>query len=457
MKSKKFLLLLPAMLLPLMAGCSNEDAGKTKVTFWHTMGANLRGVLDRMIEQFNAENPDIKIEHESQGGYDDLYEKLSSAIPAGTTPVMAYCYPDHVADYNNSNIVIDVTSYINDPELGFTEEEGPISDFIDAYWQEGKEYLQEGIYSVPYAKSTEIMFYNKKVFDENNWTVPTSWEDLEVLMGQMKAKYPDTIPLGYDSDANMFITFCEQYGIPYTSLDKTNGVGKADFNNAAAKKMMAKLKEWYDAGYLATQGTSSGSYTSTLFTEGSLLMTIGSTGGTSYNYAESLQIGIAELPSPSTDASKRYNFFEGTNVQPLANANNNHIIMQGPSICFFKRATQEQKIAAWKFYKFIVKTMNTAAWCAESGYSPVRKSTFNSDAFKDYLATPQEGAKGLIQKTVEKYESLSTRYFVSPAFKGSSTARIQADGIMANVFKGTKTIDKAFADAYAKTNFAING
>ena len=186
-------------------------------------------------------------------------------------------------------------------------------------------------------------------------------------------------------------------------------------------------------------------------------MTVGSTGGASYNYTESLDIGIAELPSPSTDAAKRYDFFKGTSVTPLAGANNNHIIMQGPSICFFKRASEEQKVAAWKFYKFIVKTMNTAAWSVESGYSPVRTSTFQSEAFKAYLASKQEGAKALIQRTVAKYEDLSTRYFVSPAFKGSSTARNQADGIMANVFKDTKTIDKAFADAYAKTNFAING
>lgn len=456
MKSKKFLLLLPLLVAPIMTGCGG-NSGKTKITFWHTMGANLKGVLDRMITEFRKENPDIVIEHESQGGYDDLYDKLTSAIPAGKTPVMAYCYPDHVADYNNSNIVIDVTSYINDPELGFTEEEGPISDFIKAYWDEGTQYLKDGIYSVPYAKSTEIMYYNKKVFDQNNWTVPSSWEELEDLMADIKAKMPDVTPLGYDSDANMFITFCEQYGIPYTSLDKANNKGSADFNNDAAKNMMRKLKEWYDKGYLATQGTSSGSYTSTLFTEGQLLMTVGSTGGASYNYTESLDIGIAELPSPSTDAAKRYDFFKGTSVTPLAGANNNHIIMQGPSICFFKRASEEQKVAAWKFYKFIVKTMNTAAWSVESGYSPVRTSTFQSDAFKAYLTSKQEGAKALIQRTVAKYEDLSTRYFVSPAFKGSSTARNQADGIMANVFKDTKTIDKAFADAYAKTNFAING
>ena len=53
------------------------------------------------------------------------------------------------------------------------------------------------------------------------------------------------------------------------------------------------------------------------------------------------------------------------------------------------------------------------------------------------------------------YGDLTERYYVSPAFPGSSTARTQVGGILANVFMGTKEINKAFADAYATTNFAI--
>ena len=454
MKGKKLLGLLPlALLSTSLIGCGGGGSGKTKIVFWHTMGQNLQSVLDRMIEGFKKENPNIEIEHAAQGGYDDLYDKISQAIPAGTTPTMAYCYPDHVADYNTSKACIDLTSYINDPELGFNEQDGAISDFIDAYWKEGQEYLTEGIFSVPYTKSTELMFYNKDVFDQKGYTVPETWEDMEVLLAKMKADYPDVTPLGYDSDANMFITLCEQYGIPYTSLDKAAGKGKADFNNAAAKAMVTKLKDWYDKGYLATQGTSGGAYTSTQFTDGTLLMTIGSTGGTGYNYTANFNVGSAQVPHPTTDASKRFDFFTngGTKTQEA----NNHIIMQGPSICFFKKGTEAQKVAAWKFYKYIVRTINSAAFSVESGYSPVRKSSFTCDAMTEYLNKPQTEKAALIQTTVKMYGELTDRYYVSPAFPGSSTARSEVGGILSNVFLDTKTVDKAFADAYTKTNFAI--
>lgn len=446
-----------AMMGTALIGCgSTKKKYAINITFWHTMGQTLQGLLNRFITEFQAENPDIGIEHAAQGGYDDLEEKLSAAIPAGTTPTMAYCYPDHVAEYMESNAVLQLDDFVNSEELGFTENDGLVSDIIPTYWQEGQEYKKTGIYSVPYSKSTEIMFYNKTVFEDaahhasgQPYKVPTTWEEMEQLMIEAKGDYPDKIVLGYDSDANMFITLCEQYGIPYTSLNKETGVGSADFNNPAAKAMVTKLVDWVDKGYLTTQALSSGAYTSTQFKEGSLLMSIGSTGGTSYNYGENFEIGLAELPAPDET-----NPFDFGGTLPKTN----HIIMQGPSICFFKKSTKAEREAAWKFYKFIVKTMNSASWSVKSGYSPIRQSSFDSEAMQNYLADPdQEGADKLIQSVVSRYDELTSRYYVSPAFHGSSTARNQVDGILANVALGTKTLDAAFADAYSRTVFAING
>ena len=443
-----------AMLGTSMIGCNTKKYA-INITFWHTMGQTLQGLLNRYIEEFQKENPDVGITHAAQGGYPDLEEKLSAAIPAGTTPTMAYCYPDHVAEYMESNAILQLDDFVNDEALGFTEEDGLVDDIIPTYWQEGQEYKKTGIFSVPYSKSTEIMFYNKTVFDDaahhasgKAYEIPATWEGLEELMAEAKADYPDKTILGYDSDANMFITLCEQYGIPYTSLNKETGMGSADYNNAAAKAMITKLVDWVDKGYLTTQALSGGAYTSTQFKDGNLLMSIGSTGGTSYNYSANFDIGLAELPAP--DAEHPFEF-GGTLTR------NNHIIMQGPSICFFKKSTQAEREAAWKFYKFITRAMNSASWSVKSGYSPIRQSSFDSEAMQDYLAGEEKGADGLIQRVVGQYGSLSTRYYVSPAFHGSSTARNQVDGILANVALGTKTLDAAFADAYSRTMFAING
>lgn len=448
---KKSILLLPLSLIALGAvGCNGKSSGKTKITFWHTMGQGLQTVLDRVIEEFNKAYPDVEIEHAAQGGYTDLEDKIKTAIPAGTTPTMAYCYPDHVAEYMESNACISVADYINDPELGFTAEEGSVDDFIKAYWQEGKEYVQEGIFSVPFQKSTELVFYNKTVFDAEGYTIPQTWEELETLMATMKANDPETIPLGYDSDSNLFITLCEQYGIPYTSLK--DGTASADFNNPAAKKMVEKLKSWYDLGYIQTQGTSNGAYTSTLFTEGKLLMTVGSTGGTTYNYTTNFEIGTAQVFKPKAEG--HFDFFEGTGTTQTLPMTD-HTIMQGPSICFFRRGTKAQKEAAWRFYKYLAKADFSSAFAIKNGYSPVRESSFTSPSMVEYLSKDKTGEAGLIQNTIRMYPELTGRYFVSPAFHGSSTARNQVGAILSNVFVGTKDIATAFAEAIAKVKFAM--
>ena len=46
------------------------------ITFYHTMGQNLRDVLDAFIVVFNKLYPNIKVEHEQVGGYTDVRDQI---------------------------------------------------------------------------------------------------------------------------------------------------------------------------------------------------------------------------------------------------------------------------------------------------------------------------------------------------------------------------------------------
>lgn len=405
-----------------------------EISFWHTMGQTNMETLNGMITKFNEKFPHIKVTHAAQGGYDDIKTKISAAIPAGTTPTMAYCYPDHVAEYMEAGAVEEMTPYIDSPTIGLGVEDGTEatgkSDFINAYWQEGSTYSTSGVYSLPFSKSTEVLFYNKTFFDANGLDVPTTWDEFETVAAQIKAINSKVIPLGYDSDANLFITMCQQYGIPYTSATGDHYL----FNNAQAKAMVQKLKDWHTNGLITTMGTSPNSaYTSTQFVAGSLMMTIGSTGGTTYNDAgSSFDVGVAAIPQASETTKS--------------------VISQGPSIVFFKRATQAQKNAAWLFYKWISNTKNSAVYSVLTGYNPVRTSSF-----VDPLYTERKNGTSverLITAVSILVPTIESWYFTSPAFKGSSTARIEVGGIITQVLLGEKTIDQAFTDAMTNCVFA---
>ena len=447
-----------------LASCGGGSSSSSgDITFWHTMGQENQATLNNIIEKFNKQegHADIKIKHSSQGGYEDIYNKLIKAIPAKTTPVMAFCYPDHVADYINAGAVVNLddliketyTSTGKDKSAADYNVEDDVNDFITPFLKEGQEYAKEGTYSMPFSKSTEVMFYNASYLKKNGFVdkdgkaiVPTKWEneadptDLTALINlcrAIKAKDPSITPLGYDSDDNLFITMCKQLNIPYTSIK--DGKGSFDFDNPQSRAMVEKVKGWYDEGLIKTKGTIEGnSYTSTLFTKQKLIFSIGSTGGTKYN-------------KPAQDADGNFEF--AAEVAPVPGQLTKNCISQGPSICFFKNAkiSEEQTKTAFEFYKFLTNPENSAAYSILTGYEPVRSSSYETDIYKAHLNAE---VQTIFTKVANITTTLQDDYFTSPAFKGSATARIQAGGILTQYLLGTKTLDKAYSDAMTNCQLA---
>ena len=444
-----------------LTSCEEKDS-RTEVVFWHTMGKNNQEKLQVMIDQFEEANPNIKITHSAQGGYTDIEDKILKAIPAKTTPTMAFCYPDHVARYINSGSSVKLNDLVNDPEIGLTAEE--LKDYKDAgFWGEGAAYDNQGsIYSVPFSKSTEVLFINTSWLKSNGFVdengdaiIPTKWEsedpnDLTAMFNlcrAIKAKDSSVTPLGYDSDDNMYITLSAQYGIPYTA-NVAEGENPLLFDNEQAKDLVTRLKGYYDEGLFVTKGTlPNNTYTSTKFVKEELIMSIGSTGGTSYNV-------------PSKDSDGNYLFNVEVAPLPQANANAPKVISQGPSITFFKntKISEEQVRASWQFYKFITNTYNSAAYAIFTGYEPVRNSSYESDEYVAHLGKLGTADETLYTKVanITATTAVKDAYFYSPVFVGSSVARQQCGGIITQVLLGNKTVTKAFEDAMNETVFALD-
>lgn len=414
----------------------NPATDDVEITFWHTMGKANKELLDTLIKSFNEKYPKIKVKESSAaGGYDDLKDLIKKNIATNTLPTMAFCYPDHVAEYIESGkggVCLDLTPYINSDEYGFTKEEGSHKnadgvdvygkdDYVDAFWREGASYTKSGVYSLPFAKSTEALFYNKDIFDLNGWQVPTTWEQMWNLCDTIKATYPDVTPLGYDSDSNFFITMCEQMNIPFTSATGEHYL----FNNDKAKAMVSDLKAKFDKQLFITKGSSgNGTYTSTKFTAEEIIMSIGSTGGTTYNGTDNFEVGVA--PVPYYDLS------------------NPAVVSQGPSICMFNSATKAQRTAAWLFYKHLSTAENSTYYSVSTGYQPVRLSSYETETYKKFSSAQNAS---LFNKVAKVSSELLDSYFVSPVFVGSANARNQVGSLLTAVLNGSRTVDSAFNEA----------
>ena len=431
------------------------DGSAVTVVFYHSMGAKLQGVLNDYIEDFNKLYPNITIEHSSMGDYDGVRDQIKTQLTAGAQPNIAYCYPDHVALYNVTKKVIPLNNFIdstievtdaegNKTVLGLTAEQK--ADFIEGYYKEGAAFDSVGtMYTLPMSKSTEALYYNKTFFEKNNLQVPTTWEEMEQVCVAIKAIDPNCIPLGYDSEANWFITMCEQYGSPYTSLDKGDHF---QFTNATHRGFVKMFNDWFRKGYITTEEIH-GSYTSGLFTatEGQrCYMVIGSTGGASY-----------QTP-PTVDGNPL--FETGMTTPPQVNPDAPKVISQGPSLCLFDSDNPQEVVASWLFMKFLTTDVAFQAdFSMASGYAPVIKSVQENPTYKAWL-DKASGYNNLTALSVKVALSQSDAYFVSPAFNGSSVARDEVGILMQTALVKTDAdmdavLEKLFKDAVGKCNFAI--
>ena len=96
MKRIVALLTLVACVLALLAlgacGETKPTDDTITVTFYHTMGANLRAVLDKYIAKFNEQYPNIIIDHQQIGSYDDVRDQIITELQAGAQPAfLSHC------------------------------------------------------------------------------------------------------------------------------------------------------------------------------------------------------------------------------------------------------------------------------------------------------------------------------------------------------------------------------
>ena len=450
--------LLLTMCLGAMTGCKPKiaigdfempeggfDTSKpVTIRFYHQMGAALQGILNETIEEFNKIYPNITIEHDTYGDYDGVRDQIKTEITVGDQPNLAYCYPDHVALYNMAGAVQTLDVLI-ESEYGFSSED--IADFIPAYYNEGKAFGDGKMYTLPIAKSTEVLYYNRTFFEKHGLTVPTTWEEMEEVCKQIKEIEPNCIPLGYDSEANWFITMCEQYGSEYTSIEGEN----FRFNNETNRNFVKMFRTWFENKWVTTEALSGG-YTSALFTGSSssgdavstrCYMCIGSTGGATYqqptqtNGEFEFEVGITTIPQINPDAPK--------------------VISQGPSVCIFKSEDPQEVLASWLFAKYLATDVTFQARVSmNNGYAPVVSSVKENPIYAEFL---ESASTANIQAYAVKVAlDQADAYYVSPAFNGSSVARDQVGLLMQKCLTEKASdvdamIKKAFDDAVAECKY----
>lgn len=438
------------------------------ITLWHAMGEANQALLQKYADSFKKIYPNVTVVIPAgAGNYDTLKNNMINAITANAMPNLVQAYPDHVSEYLNGNAVLKLNPYIESDIHGLNGADA-IDDIIASYLEENSQYDAAGTYySLPFNKSTEVMIYNKTVFDKLGLTVPTTWQDVIAMAPALKAegdaiaeaqvrkanpandptlatKIADAkklvIPAAYDSTGNAFITFTRQWAGAYTSIDfstfKGNYLWHTDANTKAAMEFLKANK-----GIITLPEFWDQQYASTPFVNQQTFITIGSSAGVRYNVPPIdtttnqpvFEIGVAAIP---------YNADKEANKA---------VIQQGTNVSLLKTGTNQEQLASWLFLKHIINTENTVDWAMNTGYLPVRTSGYESATYQEFLNNPTANQLYISMGANAAYTQKDHMYF-DPAFIGSSRARNQVGLALERIMLGDGNIDTALYYAYTEAN-----
>lgn len=365
MKNKKLLyaLLVLTLCVPtVLTACSNNQTEGNKTVI------NLVQYKPEAVDAFE------KLEEEFNAAHDDIQLKIESPNDAMTilkTRFVREEYPDIIGiggDVNFSNFVdADILADVSDYE--------GLKTIKPAYVEilENLEFVPtEGIYGVPYVANAAGVLYNRDMFEEHGWTIPTTWDEFIALCEQIQSEGVQPLYFGF-KDTWTCLAPWNALAVDLADADICRQVnaGSATFTEAyreVAEKML-QLLEYGQEGPFAYGYNDA----CTAFANGeSAMYTIGS-------YA------VPQIKSVNPDMNI------DSFVMPGCNNAEDNILNSGVDLQFCVTKDCKNKEAAYEVLDFLLEHDSIQTYLDDQNAVPCKDETFT-------LASEVDGMKQYIEE-----------------------------------------------------------
>ena len=349
------------------------DPSGQAIAWWHNHTGSREELLLPIVAEFNASNPcGITVEAQSQGGYDDIRDKVNASIQNGEQPAaIVVGYQNDQEFYQLQDTLVDLNNLIDDATWGLTAEAK--ADFYPAFLEQSVHPLFEGQrLGFPPNRSMEVLYYNQTWLEELGFSGPptTPEEFKEQACAAAAAKGDGTGGYILRDDASAMASFTYAYGGDILTEDGTQYV----LNSPATVEAMTFLKGMFDEGcaYFFTEG-----FPNPQFAARNAIFAQGSSSG--------LPFYAGDLATVATEQGREIDAW-GVTAIPHTTADPVQNLYGGDVM--ITKTTPEQELAAWIFIKWFTEPENMAKWVQASNYFPTRASV--SEFLTDYLsANPQ--------------------------------------------------------------------
>lgn len=325
------------------------------ITWWHALESQYDELVADVVKKFNATQNLITVEAQYIGSYKDINEALVAAHAAGTgLPAVAVANTDYVASYGDSGLYENLDPYI--AGTGYDVDDFSAGLLLSSQ-HEGKQV------ALPFLHSTQVIYYNKTMADENGWTIPEKIQDFTPFLAEIHSKkgiYGTVVP-GWDQW--YFETLYLNEGVQIITGDND-----CDLNGDAALGVTKMIKGWCDAGdaYFAAG------------TDASATMR--------QNFYDQKTFSVMHTSSLYNNyVSKCPDFEVGMAWYPAATTGDKNSEVGGCVLGIPSKNDQATKNAAWQFLQFLCGKEVNMEWAEGTGYLPTRNSVLNTEEGKKFL------------------------------------------------------------------------
>jgi raffinose/stachyose/melibiose transport system substrate-binding protein len=149
-----------------------RQAEPATITMWLDTVGGTEGAdctVTNVIEPFNAAHADVRVEAVMQA---NSYDATRTALAGGSGPdIVSSPGPSEGIQLAKAGLLLPLDSYAE--QYGWAEKLAP--------WALSLGSVDGQVYSLPSEVETLVLYYNKTLFEENGWQVPTTLDELMAL------------------------------------------------------------------------------------------------------------------------------------------------------------------------------------------------------------------------------------------------------------------------------------
>jgi len=412
--------------LIFISGCQNNSVNSsssqennvTKITFWHGINPpENREIFNELLAEFNAENPQIKVEALYIGQPDEQLPKIIASIAGNQPPDLLWYVPQLTGKLVELQALKSLQEWWNN---------SPIKNEIDPAMLSTME-LNNDIWSVPFATNNAAMFYRPSLFQEAGIKdTPKNWVEFAQVAKQLT------------KDTNNDGIF-EQNGVLLSS-------GKGEFTVFVWLPFIFSAEGEIiqnNQPNLVSEGTEKALQLGVeLLKEKSAILSAPDRG---YELDNFINGKIAmQITGPWTLAQLKQSGID-YDVFPIPSINQPSAVLGGENLYVFQTNPQKEE-ASLKFLEYILGEKFQTQWALKTGYLPINIKAQQSAEYQKFIAENPVIKVFLEQMKVAKSRPIISDY---PALSENLGRAIEASLLQ------EKTPKEALAESQKRLELTI--